>query len=211
MDDEVRHPIFARVYDRLAAKAEEAGQAAHRHELVAGLHGRVVEVGAGNGLNFKHYPATVSNVVAVEPEDYLRRRATEEAARALARIDVIDGVADQLPFDDASFDAGVTSLVLCTVPNPGRALAELHRVMRPGGELRFYEHVRADDGPLARLQDIIVPLWRVVGGGCHPNRDTARAIEQAGFSIERQRRFNFRPSVVELPVTPRLLGVARRS
>ena len=211
MTTEVRHPLFARLYERLSPKAEAAGQDDHRRELLADLRGRVVEVGAGNGLNFKHYPDTVTKVVAVEPEDYLRRRATEQAERARADIEVVDGVGNRLPFDDASFDAGVASLVLCTVPDASAALAELHRVIRAGGELRFYEHVRADDERLARLQDVIVPVWRVVGGGCHPNRDTARAIETAGFTIERVRRFDFRPALVEFPVTPRILGVARRA
>jgi len=210
MGERVRHPIFARVYDRLSAKAEDAGQDAHRRQLLSGLRGRVIEVGAGNGLNFRHYPAAVRRVVAIEPEDYLHRRATEAAKAATAAIDVVRGTADQLPVEDESFDAGVASLVLCSVPDQARALAELHRVIRPGGELRFYEHVRADERRLARLQDVIVPVWRLLAGGCHPNRDTAQAIEAAGFVIEELRRFDFRPTLVELPATPRVLGVARR-
>ncbi|MDQ3163417.1 MAG: class I SAM-dependent methyltransferase, partial [Actinomycetota bacterium] len=142
--------------------------------------------------------------------DYLHRRATEAAKAATAAIDVVRGTADQLPVEDESFDAGVASLVLCSVPDQARALAELHRVIRPGGELRFYEHVRADERRLARLQDVILPAWRLLAGGCHPNRDTAQAIEAAGFVIEELRRFDFRPALVELPATPRVLGVARR-
>jgi len=210
MSDAVRHPIFARVYDRMSAKAEAAGQDAHRRELLAGLSGRVIEVGAGNGLNFKHYPATVASVLAVEPEAYLRQRASEEAARAAIPIEVVDGLADELPAEDARFDAAVASLMLCSVPDQQRALAEMRRVIRPGGELRFYEHVRANKPSLARFQDLARPGWRLLAGGCRPNRDTGRAIEQAGFEIQQQRRFAFRPCLVELPVTPRVLGIAKR-
>jgi len=116
MSDAVRHPIFARVYDRMSAKAEDAGQDAHRRELLAGLGGRVIEVGAGNGLNFKHYPATVASVLAVEPEAYLRQRANEESTRAAIPIEVVDGLADELPAEDARFDAAVASLMLCRCP-----------------------------------------------------------------------------------------------
>lgn len=210
MSDVVRHPIFARIYDRMSAKAEAAGQDAHRRELLAGLGGRVIEVGAGNGLNFKYYSANVASVLAVEPEAYLRQRAVEEAARATVPIEVADGIADDLPAADESFDAVVASLMLCSVPDQQLALAEMRRVLRPGGELRFYEHVRANKPSLARFQDLARPGWRLLAGGCHPNRDTARAIEQAGFEIEQQRRFAFRPCLVEVPVTPRVLGIAKR-
>jgi ubiquinone/menaquinone biosynthesis C-methylase UbiE len=206
----VHHPIFARVFERLSAKEEELGQADHRREALAGLSGRVIEVGAGNGLNFRHYPDGVSEVVAVEPEPYLRRRAEETAGAAEVAVRVVDGLGDRLPFEDGSFDAGVASLVLCTIPDQQAALAELFRVIRPGGELRFYEHVRANQPRLARIQDIATPIWKIVGGGCHPNRDTAAAIERAGFSIETCRRFPFRPCFVCAPVAPRILGRALR-
>jgi ubiquinone/menaquinone biosynthesis C-methylase UbiE len=206
----VKHPIFARFFDRLSQREERLGQAEHRRELLAGLAGRMVDVGAGNGLNFRFYPPAVTEVVAVEPEPYLRDRAGEAARDAPVRVEVIDGVADRLPADDASFDAGIASLVLCTVPDQRAALTELFRVIRPGGELRFYEHVRADGGGLARFQDAAALVWPTLGGGCHPNRDTAAAIEAAGFSIERCRRFPFRPCFFCAPVAPRILGVARR-
>jgi len=206
----VSNPIFARVYARVSAKTEKAGQAEHRRELLEGLSGRVVEVGAGHGLNFAHYPATVEEVIAVEPEPFLRARAQEAAARAEVPVRVVDGVADELPLDTGSMDAGAASLVLCTVPDPRRALAELHRVIRPGGELRFYEHVLADQPRYARVQHAVSKVWPWFAGGCHPNRATGEAIAQAGFVLERQRRFVFRPFVVEAPVAPRILGVARR-
>jgi SAM-dependent methyltransferase len=206
----VKHPVFARVFDRLSAREEELGQADHRREALAGLSGRVIEVGAGNGLNFKHYPDDVSEVVAVEPEPYLRRRAEEAAGAAAVPVRVVDGLGDRLSYEDGAFDAGVASLVLCTIPDQHAALAELFRVIRAGGELRFYEHVRANQPSLARIQDIAAPIWRLLGGGCHPNRDTAAAIEQAGFSIETCRRFPFRPCFVCAPVAPRILGTALR-
>ncbi len=170
----------------------------------------MVEVGAGNGLNFGHYPATVGEVVAVEPEPYLRERARAAAARAPVAVRVVDGLAEALPLDGASVDAGVVSLVLCSVLDQGRALAELVRVIRPGGELRFYEHVVARDPRLARIQRAADAIWPRLGGGCHPNRETAAAIERAGFRVERCRRFSFRPCLLAAPVAPHVLGIARR-
>lgn len=209
--DQVHHPIFARFFARLSVKAEAAGQGEHRRELLAGLSGRVIELGAGNGLNFSYYPSSVAEVVAVEPESYLRELAIEAASAAPVPVRVVDGVADRLPVEASSFDAGVASLVLCSVPDQGRALAELFRVIRPGGELRFYEHVRGRSPGLARLQrSLDAFVWPRVGGGCHASRDTGAAIEQAGFAIETCRRFPFRPSPLLYPVTPHILGVARR-
>jgi len=206
----VNHPIFARFFERLSEKEERLGQAEHRRQLLAGLSGGVIEVGAGNGLNFKSYPAEVTHVLAVEPEPYLRERAREAAAGAPVPIEVVDGVADRLPASGASFDVGVASLVLCSVPDQGAAIAELFRVIRPGGELRFYEHVRGDGERLARFQDAATFVWPTFAGGCHPNRDTAAAIAAAGFSIESCRRFPFRPCFFCAPVAPRILGGARR-
>jgi ubiquinone/menaquinone biosynthesis C-methylase UbiE len=209
-DRSVEHPLFARFFDRFAAKDEERGQAELRRELLAGLSGRVIEVGAGNGLNFPHYPATVEEVVAVEPEAYLRARAAEAATAAPAPIRVVDGLAARLPVGDASFDAAVVSGVLCSVPDEGAALAELRRVLRPGGELRFYEHVRGRNRVHARMQDAAALVWPRLMGGCHPNRDTLAAIERSGFRVERCRGFRFPPSARLSPVAPRILGVARR-
>jgi SAM-dependent methyltransferase len=206
----VKHPIFARFFARLSEKEERLGQAEHRRRLLAGLSGRAIEVGAGNGLNFRAYPPSVTGVLAVEPEPYLRERAREAAAGAPIPIEVVDGVADRLPAEDASFDAGVASLVLCSVPDQAAALAELLRVIRPGGELRFYEHVRGDGAGLARFQDAATLVWPTFAGGCHPNRDTAAAIEAAGFALESCRRFPFKPCFFCAPVAPRILGAARR-
>ena len=176
------HPIFARFYERFAAGAEKRGQAEHRRRALAGLSGRVLELGAGNGLNFEHYPAGVAEVVAVEPEPYLRERATERAAQAPVPVRVIEGEADRIPLEDASVDAAVASLVLCSVPDQARALAELRRVLRPGGELRVYEHVVSRNPRKAAFQRWFTrTLWKRMAGGCHMDRDTGAALRAAGF------------------------------
>jgi ubiquinone/menaquinone biosynthesis C-methylase UbiE len=204
------HPVFARICSKVAEMAERRGGADHRRALLAGLTGRVVEVGAGSGANFAHYPATVDEVVAVEPEPYLRERAQREAAHSAISVSVLDGDADRLPGEAGSYDAGVAALVLCTVPDQQRALAELLRVIRPGGELRFYEHVIADTSGQARFQRFAdATFWPHVAGGCHMARDTTSAIEQAGFQIDTCERFPFSPAAF-LPPDPHILGSARR-
>lgn len=164
-----------------------------------------MEVGAGNGMNFQHYPDTVTRVVAVEPEPYLREKAR---GRAHERIEVHDADAYSLPLGDGEADAVVFSLVLCTIPDPQRALAEARRVLRPGGEVRFYEHVISNKPSFARWQRIAAPVWRRCGGGCNINRDTAGAIERAGFEIESIERFPFKPALL---AAPHIIGVARRA
>jgi SAM-dependent methyltransferase len=206
----VKHPIFARMLDRLSEREERMGQGEHREEMLSGLSGRVVELGAGNGINFRHYPSTVTEVVAVEPEPYLRERAGQAARAAPVPVSVVDGLGGELPFEEAAFDAAVVSLVLCSVPDQEAVLSDLFRVVRPGGELRFYEHVRASDSRLLRLQDAVTPVWKRLAGGCHPNRDTGAAIERTGFEIEACRRLAFRASLICAPVTPHILGRARR-
>ena len=206
----VRNPVFARIYDRVSGRAEDAGQREHRRELLEGLSGRVVEVGAGNGLNFAHYPAAVEEVLAVEPEPFLRERARAAAASSAVAVRVLDGTAERLPVGDASVDGAVASLVLCTVPDQAAALAELRRVLVPGGELRFYEHVRSERAGFARYQRVADLLWPHIAGGCHTARDSGRAIEAAGFRIERCRRLTFRPCSLVAPIAPHVLGRARR-
>jgi SAM-dependent methyltransferase len=208
--EQVRHPIFARVYERLARTAEGRGGAEHRRDLLQGCGGRVIEIGAGSGANFAHYPTTVSEVTAVEPELRLRERARDAALHAPVPVSVHDGNAGSLPCETASFDVGVASLVLCTVPDQQRALAELFRAIRPGGELRFYEHVRAVRPGEARFQHIAdATFWPRIAGGCHLSRDTSAGIERAGFEIERCERFAFSPAPY-LPPAPHILGAARR-
>ncbi|MDQ1724925.1 MAG: hypothetical protein QOG52_1953 [Frankiaceae bacterium] len=204
----VKHPLFARAYAKLAAHEDARGGFENRQELLAGLSGRVVEVGAGIGSNFAHYPAGVTEVVAVEPEPYLRARAEEAAAAAPVPVRVVEGLADALPLEDESVDAAVASLVLCSVPDQAVALAELRRVIRSGGELRFYEHVLSNRASRRRVQRFMdATFWPRIAGGCHMTRDTRGAMEQAGFMVQRSRRFPFPPGKMGIP---HILGSARR-
>lgn len=206
---DLQHPRFARGYIRMSPEMEERGVAAHRRRTLAGLTGRVVEVGAGNGLNFAHYPDTVSGVLAVEPEDTLRAHAERAARQASVPVEVVDGHAGAVPAADGAYDAAVASLVLCSVPRQATALAELFRVLRPGGELRLYEHVRSGRAVVGLLQDAVTPLFAAMAGNCHPNRDTEAAVVRAGFVIESAERFGFSPGP-GVPRLPHVLGVARR-
>jgi ubiquinone/menaquinone biosynthesis C-methylase UbiE len=210
VEEQVNHPVFARLYERLSVKEDERGASEHRRELLDGLTGRVIEVGAGNGRNFAHYPEEVTEVLAVEPEPHLRESALDAARSASVPVRVVDGVAGRLPAENESFHVGIASLVLCTVPDQDEALAELRRVIRPGGELRFYEHVVSERAAFARLEraaDAVV--WPRVAGGCHLSRDTTASIRRAGFEIESSRRFGFGPSAVG-PQIAHVLGSARR-
>ena len=205
----VHHPRFARFYSWISVRMErELGS--ERARVLEGLSGRVVDVGAGNGLSFAHYPETVTELVAVEPEALLRKEAEERAPSAPVPVTVVDAVATRLPYEDASFDAGVTSLVLCSVPDQAAALAELRRVIRPGGELRFMEHVRAHNPAGAGVQRALdATVWPRLFGGCHAARDTGAAIRAAGFEIESLERTLF-PRVPVSPTAPLIVGTARR-
>lgn len=208
----VHHPLFARFYARMSPKMEQAGYAERRDDLLAGLRGRVIEVGAGNGLNFAHYPPEVTQVLALEPEPHLRQIAERNARDAAVPVEVVDGTADHLPADDETFDAAIVSLVLCSVPDQGRALDEIRRVLRPGGQLRFFEHVRAHTPGLARVQRVLdATVWPTLGGGCHPNRDTRSAIENAGFQIQRIDDFRLPETRIPTPTSPHILGVATKA
>jgi len=204
------HPIFARLFSWCAPTAERFGIGAHRDELLADLTGRVIEVGAGSGVNFSHYPHPVSEVVAVEPEPYLRTRALQAARSSTVSVPVhvVAGTAEKLPLKDESFDAAVVSLVLCSVFEQQVALSELFRVLRSGGELRFYEHVLAEEARLARWQRRVDLIWPYFSGGCHTSRDTLHSIEQAGFLIASCRRFTFRPCILAAPVSSHVIGRA---
>ncbi|SDY66278.1 Methylase involved in ubiquinone/menaquinone biosynthesis [Modestobacter sp. DSM 44400] len=206
-EGEMAHPRFARTYLRVSERADRRGVVAHRRVLLAGLSGTVGEVGAGNGLNFRHYPPAVTRVLAVEPEPTLRAHAQHAAGSAAVPVDVLNGTADALPIPTGSCDAVVASLVLCSVPDLPQALAEIRRVLRPGGQLRFYEHVRSPGRLRGRLQDALTPAWAACAGGCRLNRDTAAAIAAAGFAITAMDRFTFRP-LPYAPPTTHILGCA---
>lgn len=204
---DAQHPVFARVWSRISGTV---GSDRQRSEMLAGLNGTVLEVGAGDGRNFAHYPATVSEVLAIEPEPFLRRLASEVAAAVPTSITVTDGTAELLPAEDGVFDSAVTSLVLCSVSDQSRALGELRRVLRGGGELRFFEHVVAERSFGRTVQTGLdnSGIWPRLGGGCHLTRDTVGAISAAGFTVERLRRFSSGPGSLGLPF---VLGVARRA
>ena len=206
----VSHPVAARLYAGQAGKAEEQGLAARRQQLLSGLSGRVLELGAGTGSNFRHYPPSVSEVVAVEPEAYLRGRAEQAAREAAVTVRVLDSAAERLPFEDGEFDAAVASLVLCSVADPARALDELLRVTRPGGELRFNEHVRSRSHSVARIQRTADRLgWPLMAGGCHLSRDTETLMTEAGFEIRSLERYSFRIPPLD-PSKPHIIGAAQR-
>jgi SAM-dependent methyltransferase len=206
----VSHPVCARLYAKQSGAAEQRGVADQRRRMLAGLAGETVEIGAGNGLNFSHYPPTVTLVHAFEPDPYLRGLASRAAENASVPVKVGDAVAEDLPLEDASADAAVASLVLCSVSDPVRAIAELHRVVRPGGELRFNEHV-VSERPLGRAlqRTADATIWLTVSGGCHLARDTRTALEHGGFRIDRLERFVFSVSALDPPKT-HILGTARR-
>ena len=206
----VSHPVFARTFPAMSRAMEAGGIAEHRKELLADLAGEVIDVGAGTGASFGHYPAPVTRVLAVEPEPRLRAVA-EAAAQAVAvRIEVVGGTAGELPAGDASYDAGMVSFVLCTVPDQDAALAEIRRVLRPGGSLYFLEHVRADSARLVRMQRALdTTVWPHLFGGCHLSRDTTAAIERAGFTIDRLEKFMF--PTARTPVSFHIAGHASKT
>ncbi|MEU5951380.1 class I SAM-dependent methyltransferase [Streptomyces sp. NPDC047525] len=208
--DAVHHPVFARFYARQSVAAERV-IATYRRELLAGLSGRVIEVGAGNGLNFAHYPAAVSEVVAIEPERILRQLAASAAVRADVPVDVVPGAAEALPVKSEAFDGAVASLVLCSVRDVPRALGELRRVLRPGGELRFFEHgVAPGSGMAAAQRALDRTVWPLLFGGCHVARDTLGALRAAGFELGPYRRLLVPAKGPRLPTSYCVLGTARR-
>ncbi len=196
--------IFARFYDRVFANTEAAGLAARRAALLAGARGRVLELGAGTGLNLEHYPPGIE-LVLTEPEAPMLARLRERAADVQPSATIVAAPAERLPFEDASFDTVVTTLALCTVGDLAASLREVRRVLAPGGRLLFLEHVRSGEPRLARRQDRWHPLWRRFGHGCHCNRATLAAIEAALEVVEVEHgRMPKAPRIVE----PLIAGVA---
>ena len=202
------HPIFARAYHRRSQFLEHHGAAQRRRELLAGLSGRVVEIGAGNGLNFRHYPDAVSEVVAVEPEQFLLDRARDALRFAHPRVTLLRATAERLPLHNELFDAVVCSLLLCSVTSVAESLAEMRRVLRPDGQIRFYEHVAAESPRHARVQRWSNPLWKRVAGGCNLVCDTEREFKRAGWQVDRCIRFDFRPSRIGVLTSPHIIGNA---
>ncbi|KOU63394.1 methyltransferase type 11 [Streptomyces sp. MMG1533] len=210
--DPVHHPLFARYYARISVSAEtRMGMAGVRERLLTGLSGRVIEIGAGNGLNFAHYPGTVSEVVAIEPEHVLRQLAVESALRSGVPVDVVPGAAEALPVKSEAFDAAVISLVLCSVRDVSRALGEVRRVLRPGGEVRFFEHGRGGGRAMGLTQRALDrTLWPPLMGGCHLARDPIGALRESGFELGPYRRMLMPEKGPTLPTSYCVLGTAWR-
>jgi ubiquinone/menaquinone biosynthesis C-methylase UbiE len=205
------HPIFARFYDCLLAGSEKAGLGEMRRKLLAEARGRTLEIGAGTGLNLSHYTDAVSKLVLAEPEANMAKRLRtklETDPPPVAGVEVIEAPAEDLPFDDASFDTVVATLVFCTVADPARAMAEAKRVLADGGALLYLEHVRSENRRLARFQDLLERPWGFLAGGCHPNRPTSETIAGAGFWVERLDRGAL-PKAPPI-ARPLISGIARR-
>ena len=183
------HRWFAAIYDAMMRGSERKFLAKHRPYIVGEADGRVLEVGAGTGASLSYY-GKAAKVLATEPDPYMLERARKRLRQlGLTHVELAQHPAEELPFEDDSFDHVVSTLVFCTVRDPRRALAEVKRVLKPGGTFRFIEHVRFDDGLKGLVQDAITPLWRWVGAGCHPNRRTLEAIGEAGFQVQDLQRY----------------------
>lgn len=183
-EQQTGHRWFASIYDRLLTSPERSYMRRIREKIVGGARGRVLELGAGTGASFPYYTDHVEQVIATEPDPHMLKRAKRRAPDAKRPIELRQASAEELPFEDGSFDTVVSTLVLCTVRDPLRALSEVRRVLKAWGELRMYEHVRYDHAFGAFWQDLVTPAWRWFGGGCHPNRDIVRLVREAGFEFQ---------------------------
>ena len=198
--------MFAAFYDRVSKGSEEAGLREERRQLLAAAEGATLEIGAGTGLNLEHYPEAVTRLVLTEPDEHMRRRLARRVSEVRPSTEIVAAGVEGLPFPDGTFDTVVVTFVLCSVPQQEAALAEVARVLKPGGRLLFLEHVRSDDEKLAKWQDRITPLYNIVG--CNPNRDTLAAIEASALAVETVEHG-------EVPMAPKverpmIAGTARR-
>jgi ubiquinone/menaquinone biosynthesis C-methylase UbiE len=200
--------LFSAAYDRGLKATEEAGLRQMRRELLARARGRVIEVGAGTGVNLELYPERIGELVLAEPDPHMRRRLREKLARSGRAARIEAAPAEHLPFEDASFDTAIATLVLCTVPDPVAAIAEIARVLRPEGELLFIEHVRSQDPGLARWQDRLERPWRLLGDGCHCNRETEATLAASPLRLAATEHGAL-PKAIPI-VRPLLLGRAER-
>lgn len=203
--------LMALAYDRFMRASERACLDAWRHDLLAGLSGEVLEIGAGTGANLVHYPASVTRLVLTEADRFMRSKLdarVRESGRA--GVEIREASADALPFESRSFDAVVSTLVLCSVPDVEATLAEVKRVLKPGGAFVYLEHVAAhDDASRLAWQRRIEPFWMRIAGNCHLTRQTGEAIRRAGFVVDAEERESMRKA---LPfVRPTVRGVARAS
>lgn len=196
----LRASFFALTYDRQMAGTERAGLAEFRAQLLAGAAGQVLEIGGGTGLNLPHYGPAVESLTITEPQPAMLRRLQNKAHEQAPAAQLLRAPAEDLPFEDGTFDVAVSTLVLCGVDDQPRALRELRRVLRPGGQFLFLEHLRSDDPRLARLQDRINWLNRLLVC-CDCNRPTLNSIQEAGFAIAQLEH-------MALPKAPKFVGPA---
>jgi len=201
--------LFAAGYDRLMAASERGGLARHRQALLAGATGRVLEVGGGTGANLPYYGRSVSELVIAEPDPFMRRRLACRLRGYPIPAEVLGATAEALPCASGSFDCAVVTLVLCTTADPQRALAEVRRVLKPGGRLYFIEHVRSEDRAIARWQDRLRAPWAFLARGCQCNRSTLEHLRATGFTVTALGR----DGLPRAPffVRPLVIGVAARS
>lgn len=201
---------FARYLERREERRPDQHARELRRKLIARLRGRVLELGCGDGRAFEHYRPGVEHVLAVEPDDVARAVATQRARDAAVPIEVVEGSAEALPAEDGTFDAAVVVWVLCSVADPAAALGELRRVLKPGGELHFYEHVRSPHRVFRAMQRAVDALfWTRALGGCETARHTNAAIAAAGFEIVALERGFHSSSLLTITSAPHVVGVAR--
>jgi len=175
---------FTALYDWMLKSTEEEGLRDMRRETLSSASGRTIDLGAGTGANLGLYPDSVTELVLAEPDPHMLRKLRPKAEEAGVKAEIVQAGAEDVPFEDSSFDTAVFTLVLCTVPDPAAALAEAARILKPGGRLLFVEHVRSEDSGLARWQDRLERPWHFFGDGCHCNRDTVATIEAAPFTVD---------------------------
>ncbi len=206
----IRSFLMAKFYDASMRKTEKRCLGSWRKELLGNLAGEVLEIGSGTGVNLSYYPHNLQRLVLSEPEPNMRRQLQEKVDRQGAQqVKVVGCGAENLPFSEASFDIVVSTLVLCSVTSPEQTLAQIWRVLRPGGKLVVLEHVGAENDPrLARWQRRLEPLWKYLGGNCHLTRLTAHLVERAGFAPELERAIMIGAPPVVRPV---IKGMARKS
>ncbi len=191
--------LFAFLYDPFLAAGERTGMADRRHDLLAAVRGSVLEIGAGTGLNLRHYPASVRSLTVADPEAPMARQLTARATATNTRTDIVLAAAEALPFPNAHFDTVVSTLVLCTVADVPRALSEIRRVLTSDGQLLLIEHVRSQNPNVARWQDRLQRPWRAFAYGCRCNLDLATALRRAGFDTTQLRTGRWRgmPKIVQ--------------